>query len=68
MVPWQPKQEIVMIKMSKITLAAAIAATLLTSSAFAQYRSHDAVQANSPSLTGAGSLGYNESQQNVDHN
>jgi hypothetical protein len=56
-------------KRLELTLVAAIAATMLTSPALAQasQRNYETVlQPNSPAATGGGSLGYNESQENVD--
>ena len=54
---------------SKLTLDAAIATAMLTSSAFAAFsdrNSETILQPNSPVATGGGSLGYNVSQENVD--
>lgn len=58
-----------MTKTSKLTLVAAIATAMLTSSAFAQSqnRNGETVFApKSPVATGGGSTGYNISQENVD--
>jgi hypothetical protein len=56
-------------KQLELTLVSVIAATLLTSPAFAQiaHRNDETVlQPKSPAATGGGSLGYNEAQENVD--
>jgi hypothetical protein len=53
----------------ELTLVAAIAATMLTSPAFAQasHRKYETLlQPNGPAATGDGSLGYNEAPENVD--
>lgn len=58
-----------MTKTSKLTLAAAMAVTLLTSPAFAQLSEGGKVTVlnpNSPALTGGGNAGYNETQQDPD--
>jgi hypothetical protein len=50
-------------KRLELTLVAAIAATMLTSPAFAQASQcnyETVLQPNSPAATGGGSLGYNE--------
>ena len=53
----------------KMTVAAAIATAILTSSAFAASRSSEKVlEPNSPVATGGGSLGYNITQQDSDGN
>ena len=55
----------------KLTLVAAIATAMLTSSAFAASSLGNAetvYQPNSPQATGGGSLGYNVTQQNTDGN
>lgn len=55
---------------SKLTLAVAITTAMLTSSAFAASfdRNETIFQPNSPAATGAGSVGYNASQQASDGN
>ena len=53
----------------ELTLVAAIAATMLTSSAFAQasHRNDETVlRPYSPAAAGGSSLGYNEAQENVE--
>ena len=54
----------------KLTVAAAVATAMLTSSAFAasSLRSETVFQSNSPVATGGGSVGYNATQQNSDGN
>ena len=56
-------------KLSKLTLAATVAAAMLGSPAFAQSFQGNNVTVfnpNSPTATGAGSTGYNEAQTDVD--
>ncbi len=56
-------------KQLELTLVAAIAATMLTSSTFAQasHRNDETMlQAKSPAAAGGGCLGCNEAQENVE--
>jgi hypothetical protein len=56
-------------KVSKLTLAATVAAAMLSSPAFAQAVQGNNVTGlnpNSPAATGGGSTGYNETQTDVD--